>query len=88
VELPGCNPAQQALGTFILWLGWYGFNPGSTQCFYGCMEVGHACFLGDSALPALNQLSRRCKNLHIQLQAAAVGQQQQPPSRRPMPLPT
>ena len=33
--MPGSNLAMSALGVFILWIGWYGFNPGSQLAIVG-----------------------------------------------------
>ena len=35
VAIPGHNMMYGALGVFILWFGWFGFNPGSELAFHG-----------------------------------------------------
>ncbi|CAD7698915.1 unnamed protein product [Ostreobium quekettii] len=43
IGLPGQSVALATLGVFILWFGWYGFNPVSTAAFYESMYVASKC---------------------------------------------
>ena len=37
--IPGHNIPFAALGVFILWIGWFGFNPGSQLAFTGAANI-------------------------------------------------
>jgi len=39
--IPGHNMSLAVIGLFVLWLGWFGFNPGSTMSFQNPSDVVH-----------------------------------------------
>ncbi len=39
MPMPGHNITYAALGVFILWIGWYGFNPGSQLTYDGAVQA-------------------------------------------------
>ncbi len=39
--IPGHNMSLAVIGLFVLWLGWFGFNPGSTMSFQNPADVIH-----------------------------------------------
>jgi Amt family ammonium transporter len=45
--IPGHNMGLVAIGTLILWLGWFGFNPGSTM--QANLAIGHIAVTTNSA---------------------------------------
>ena len=47
VPMPGHSAPFQVLGTFILWMGWYGFNPGSTL---GITPAGYGTIMARAAM--------------------------------------
>jgi Amt family ammonium transporter len=45
IPMPGHNIAFAALGVFILWVGWYGFNPGSQLTYAGAVNANATAFI-------------------------------------------
>ncbi len=50
--IPGHNLSQATIGVFILWLGWFGFNPGSTMGLGDGSAIAHIFVTTNSAAVA------------------------------------
>lgn len=48
----GHNMSLAVIGLFVLWLGWFGFNPGSTMSFQNPSDVMHILFTTNTAAVA------------------------------------
>ena len=49
--IPGHNLSMATLGTFVLWFGWFGFNPGSTMAA-DPVAIGHIAITTNTAAAA------------------------------------
>jgi len=47
--IPGHNMALATIGLFVLWLGWFGFNPGSTMSIANPSDVTHILMTTNTA---------------------------------------
>ncbi len=47
--IPGHNMSLAVIGLFVLWLGWFGFNPGSTMSFQRPDDVVHILMTTNTA---------------------------------------
>lgn len=52
MPVPGHSLTSAALGVFILWLGWFGFNPGSTMAAMNGAAISHVLVITNLAAAA------------------------------------
>ncbi len=51
MPIPGHNMSMATIGVFVLWLGWFGFNPGSTMAA-DALAIGHIAVTTNTAAAA------------------------------------
>jgi len=51
IPIPGHNMTSATIGVFVLWLGWFGFNPGSTMAA-DARAIGHIAVTTNTAAAA------------------------------------
>ncbi len=51
MPIPGHNMSTATIGVFVLWLGWFGFNPGSTMAA-DALAIGHIAVTTNTAAAA------------------------------------
>ena len=66
-DIAGHNASLAILGVFILWFGWYGFNPGSALAIIGYGPVAALCAINTTLAAAAGTLSALLTILIINL---------------------
>ena len=62
VDMPGHNASLTLLGVFLLWFGWYGFNPGSTAAIVNYANLAALVAVNTTLSAAAGALSTLAVN--------------------------
>jgi Amt family ammonium transporter len=63
--IPGHNMALAVIGLFVLWLGWFGFNPGSTMSFQNPSDVVHILMTTNTSAMAATLMATAVSWLYL-----------------------